>query len=540
MKLESLWLESFKNLRDFSVAFTAPEVPTAEHAPKREPLTPEEDRFRVILGQNGAGKSNVMEALVIIFRDLDLGRETDFAYDLAYTMKRGTVRVAVRNRPKDEKPRERFRFTVERPGKKAQTLSRNVVPEKAREFRPRHIFSYYSGPSNRLEQHFWPHQKLYSEALRNERNLPLRPFFYAMPIHSQFVLLAFFSSKDPRGRKFLEKYFHIIGLESVLFVMKQPHWKSTTGDPRFWNARGVVQRFLDKLFTASLAPLRLPGRIPLNWEESENSEFLYMFLPDEEALRELRALAEKDADFFKELESTFMSDLIHETRIRVRVRNSDDSLTFRELSEGEQQLLTVVGLLLFTKEAESLFLLDEPDTHLNPAWGMEYIEILRDIADTGNDSQIVLATHDPLVLSALRREQVIVLDRSEETGGIEVTHPELDPSGLGISGILRNYFLLRSTLDTPTQDKLDRRFELLGKGTHRTAAEEDELHRISVELADSGFASEHRDANFELFAQAMAQTRGQRRRVMTRPEMKAVRVKALEIAQRLAGKEMGA
>jgi predicted ATPase len=539
MKLESLWLESFKNLRDFSVSFIAPEQTKEE--PKRKPLTPQEDRFRVVLGQNGSGKSNLMEALVIIFRDLDLGRETDFAYDLAYSMKRGKVHVKVSNRPKEEKPRERFHFTVEQDGHKAEKLSRPQVKEKGAAFRPRHVFSYYSGPSNRLERHFWPHQKIYSEALRRERDLPLRPFFYAMPIHSQFVLLAFFSSKESAGREFLAKYFHIAGLESVLFVMKEPHWKSTDGDPRFWNARGVVQRFLDKLFSAALAPLRWPGNIPVHWDKSpEKPELLYLFLPDEAALHDLRALADRDADFFKELESTFMSDLIHETRIRVRVRNSDDSLTFRELSEGEQQLLTVVGLLLFTKEAESLFLLDEPDTHLNPAWGMEYLGILRDTANTGNDSQIVLATHDPLVLSSLRREQVIVLDRSEETGEIEVTHPELDPSGLGVSGILRNYFLLSSTLDIPTQEKLDRRFELLGKGTHRTESEEDELHRLSVELADAGFANEHRDANFELFAQAMARARAELRTVMTRSEMKAVRTKAQEIARKLTAKEIGA
>jgi predicted ATPase len=532
MKLESLWLESFKNLRDFSISFIAPDV-TDKHAPKRESLTPEEDRFRVILGQNGAGKSNVMEALVIIFRDLDLGRETDFAYDLTYTMKRGAVRVSVHNRPKDEKPRERFRFTVEQKGKKPQTFGRAQVPENAREFRPHHVFSYYSGPSNRLEQHFWPHQKLYSEALRKERDIPLRPFFYAMPIHSQFVLLAFFSSKDPKGRKFLKEYFNIIGLESVLFVLKEPHWKSLEGDPRFWNARWVVARFLDKLFTASLAPLRLDGRIPLNWEKSQKNELLYMFLPDEEALRDLRALAERDADFFKELESTFMSDLIHETRIRVRMLNSDGSLTFRELSEGEQQLLTVVGLLLFTKEAESLFLLDEPDTHLNPAWGMQYLEVLRDVANTGNDSQIILATHDPLMISGLRKEQVLVLERQAEKGRIDVQHPEIDPRGMGVSGILKSsMFGLRTTLDLPTQALLDERFEIAAK-PNRSAKEKLRLKELSEQLADSGFAQDFRDDNYERYARAVAKVRGAGRLLLTSKEIREIDAEALAAVKKL-------
>jgi predicted ATPase len=533
MKLESLWLESFKNLKEFSVSFIAPEP--ADDAPesKREPLTPEEDRFRVVLGQNGAGKSNVMEALVIIFRDLDLGRETDFAYDLRYHMKRGAVRVSVSNRPKAEKVRERFKFNDEQIRKKAQSFGRKQVPESAREFRPRHVFSYYSGPSNRLEQHFWPHQKLYSEALRKEQNLPLRPFFYAMPIHSQFVLLAFFSSKDPKGREFLEKYFHIVGLESVLFVMKEPHWNSPEGDPRFWNARWVVQRFLDKLFTASLAPLRLDGRIPSNWEKSQKSELLYMFLPDEEALRELRALAEKDADFFKELESTFMSDLIHETRIRVRMLNSHGSLTFRELSEGEQQLLTVVGLLLFTKEDESLFLLDEPDTHLNPAWGMQYLEVLRDVADTGNDSQIILATHDPLLIAGLRREQVLVLERQAEPSRIVVQHPEIDPRGMGVSGILKSsMFGLRTTVDLPTQALLDERFELAAK-PHRTAKQELRFKKLSEQLADSGFAQDFRDDNYYRYARAVAKVRGAGRLLLTSKEIHDIDAEALTVVKKL-------
>src|SRR2546426_8484629 len=42
--------------------------------------------------------------------------------------------------------------------------------------------------------------------------------------------------------QFLSEYLSIEGLESVLFVMTQPPWQSKEGDPRFWRARGVVQR----------------------------------------------------------------------------------------------------------------------------------------------------------------------------------------------------------------------------------------------------------------------------------------------------------
>ncbi|MDT4289553.1 AAA family ATPase [Methylomonas sp. MO1] len=66
-------------------------------------------------------------------------------------------------------------------------------------------------------------------------------------------------------------------------------------------------------------------------------------------------------ELFKMLESTLLSEIISEVNIRVKVASSDEPLTFRELSEGEQQLLTVLGLLKFTGGKDSLFLLDEPD-----------------------------------------------------------------------------------------------------------------------------------------------------------------------------------
>jgi len=51
MKLLKLEISTFKNLRDFSIDFS-------------QTLT------TVLLGQNGTGKSNLLEALIVIFRDL--------------------------------------------------------------------------------------------------------------------------------------------------------------------------------------------------------------------------------------------------------------------------------------------------------------------------------------------------------------------------------------------------------------------------------------------------------------------------------------
>jgi ABC-type multidrug transport system ATPase subunit len=351
-------------------------------------------------------------------------------------------------------------------------------------------------------------------------------------------------TEDPEVTEFLSEYPWIEELESALFVLKRPHWargqkRRKDGDPRFWYAGGVVKDFLSCVYECALAPLRLPGRIQHSFDRVENTEFLYLYLRDLEKLRELAresvaamqrkegrqdAAVEKDtfkaAEFFKLLESTFMSDLIHETRVRVKVRHAG-ALTFRELSEGEQQLLTVVGMLRFTRDEDSLFLLDEPDTHLNPAWGMEYLGILRKHADTGKNSHLLIATHDPLVLTNLRRNQVGILERDLESGTVASFEPDEDPVGMGVQGILRNMFGLRSAVGTEIQERLDERARLLALGDKRNETQESEFERLSQELGELGFGREFRDPDYAQFVRAMARRSEFQKPVLSASEQKS-------------------
>lgn len=165
-------------------------------------------------------------------------------------------------------------------------------------------------------------------------------------------------------------------------------------------------------------------------------------------------------EFFKALESMYISDLVEDVRTRVKIKGVDDSLTFRELSEGEQQLLMVLGLLRFIKDDEALFLLDEPDTHLNPAWSLEYVRLLREAIEKPETSQVVMATHDPLVVANLSRTEVLLMQRNED-GFAFAEHPEEDPQGMGIDGLLTSdVYGLRSALDLETLKKLERKREL--------------------------------------------------------------------------------
>jgi ABC-type multidrug transport system ATPase subunit len=341
-----------------------------------------------------------------------------------------------------------------------------------------------------MEEHFNKHQERFYKDLLEKGIKPLRPLLYARPVHSQFVLLSFFNEGDERILQFLKKHLGIKDMDSVLFVMRQPPWSKKRSNDLFWNARGYVRLFLERLYgkDLALAPLRLTQIVNLDFREKATLEHLYLYLPDKEALSRLYKFYDNQQEFFKALESTYISKILSEVRIRVIVNTAQGSLTFRDLSEGEQQLLMVLGLLRFTKEDESLFLLDEPDTHLNPVWSIQYLDFLYEIMGEQATSHIIMTTHNPLVISSLERSQVKIMQREEKTGQITAETPYENPKGMGVAAILTSdLFGLRSTLDIPTQRLLDRRRELAVKDD-LDVQERRELHILNEQLEGLDFS----------------------------------------------------
>lgn len=205
------------------------------------------------------------------------------------------------------------------------------------------------------------------------------------------------------------------------------------------------------------------------------------------------------------MESTHVSQLIEEVRIRVRLKKNDGTVTFRELSEGEQQLLTVLGLLRFTAESDSLFLLDEPDTHLNPRWAVDYLSYLRKFAGQNDgdreNSHILITTHNPLAIAELVKEQVQILQlsRDEDENRIVAIHPELDPRGQGYAAIVTSdMFGIASTLDHPTHLLLKRQRAYAGKES-LSQIELNNLSEINSKLERLGFRFFHPDEEYSRY-----------------------------------------
>lgn len=563
MQLQRICIPIFRNLRDLDISFEShlqPAVGVAADAPLKS------IRSHALIGQNGTGKSNLIEALITIFRDVDLDREAAFDYTLEYSIRGHNVRIKA-DIAKQKRPFVWVDDEVETQG----FLLKN------RELLPAHVFAYYSGRNERIEALFQEHQRRFnqrqeittdevlSEQLldnftgseadiraleearrRRESRLKqagddrLRRLFYCRGGHSQLVLLACLLSDDPVFQKVL-KNLHIESLESALFVLKEPHrlrekrrggkfdeQELNEGDPRFWYARGnVVSEFLDKLWQVAWAPIEQEATKQIDFRgRTENQKQLYLFVPSQEKLKELGELVGSTDSFFRYAEGAYIGDLIDEVRITVKKRDEHGGkVSFTQLSEGELQMLTVLGLMRITREDNCLFLLDEPDTHLNPIWKLRYFDDIEGVLTSDDDalmqseSQILITTHDPMMVGSLKREQVHILRRNANRTVVDT--PDEHPQGMGVTGLLKSeLFGLSSTLDIETERRLFRRNELFVRSP-RTSAEEAELSRLSAELADLGFSTaDFRDPDYALFVRKMAQHRRFRKPVLT-PEEQA-------------------
>jgi predicted ATPase len=485
MRLSRLRIPNYRNLQSFEIDFDESQSTT------------------VLLGRNGSGKSNLIEAIVEIFRDLETGTVPSFAFEIEYVCRGRAVQIQADPR----RSTKRLSILIDQ-----QAMTQSEFQKQKDTLLPNHVFAYYSGWSRRLERHFEaPTRRHYESVLNAESgHMPLRRLFFCRKEYSQLVLLAFFMAESSAVSEVLERYLKIERFESALFVLKRPWWGTTTGarknqtqdgDQRFWHARGAFRDFLGTLWVNALAPIRNNEAIERDIRrQSETTERLYLFIKNEEALSRLKGTNGTSKDLFGYLESLFLADLIDEVRVSV-TRTDGSKVKFTQMSEGEQQLLTVLGLLLFTQDDESLYLLDEPDTHLNPLWTYDFLKLLQDNI-RAEKGQLIVATHNPLMIGSLRRNQVRILSSSGP--GISAVEPEYDPIGIGVEGLLKSEFYgMRSSLAPELLAKIDRHYELLGIET-RSDSETAELMGLAVELNDFGFSRSHPNPYFEAFANAFA------------------------------------
>lgn len=524
MHLSRLKIGEFRNLRDFEITFT----PSAKDGDG----VVRDFKSHAVIGQNGSGKSNMLEAIVMIFRDLDLNEAASLDYSLEYSIRGFEIAISAKKGTFpdvtiDGQPHEAWELSdMHRNNPKTGEIERG----HARLYLPSHIFTYYSGKNQRLEELFQRHQEHYIENLdefeeRRDSDSLLRRLFYCRHPHSRLVLLACLLAPEKPLRDLLND-LGIEDVDSALFVLKKPYRLSgelderdvKEGDSRFWfDQTRFSEEFLAKLWELATAPIDFIEERTIDFRgRTEEQELLYLFVKDRAGLSSLKEHIGDSYRFFQYVEGAFVADLIDNLKIFVQHRTAEGLITFEALSEGELQLLTVLGLMRITNDDQCLFLLDEPDTHLNPIWKLRYFEEIERVLEQDEekivkgDSQIIVTTHDPMMIGGLRKEQVRIF--KSEGGKTTVEMPDEHPQGMGVAGLLKSeLFGLPSTLDAQTLKLLQERNELLALKAKGALSQEQDtrLKSLRDRLDDLGFSREYRDPLYKLFVEQMYAVRSQ-------------------------------
>jgi len=489
MRLDRVFINGFKNLSNVEADFDEGKLTT------------------VIIGENGAGKSNLLEALVDIFRAIDMDRARPrYTYEIDYRIDGHSVRLSNRSGG--------HQVIVD-----SKVLTKTEFKRQKAQYFPDLIFGYYSGGSRRLEKLFDGHQRSYYDDIKLSDDLEVfrqanqnRRLFYCRPIHGVFALLSLFAFPDDAVIRLLKEKLGITGFHSSLALFREPWFaagkKVESSD--LWGARGPAGRCARAIRDASFHPMRLNGN-PIDdyRDKQQNEEQFACFLRNVASLSNLAAHFNSDQEMFIALEAIDISDLIRELYLWVtRKENTTGDVSYADLSDGERQLLMVLGLIRASRGKRALFLLDEPDTHLNPAWQHGYLELIRQwtgVAADAANCQIVMTSHNPLTIAALSKDEVRVMFR-QDNGEVQVKPPYTDPRGMGFTATLTEIFGLPTTLDTETQRQLDER-NTLARIEKRSETQERLLIELNDKLNRLGFMFEDREPLYQAFLQAMHEVR---------------------------------
>jgi len=148
-----------------------------------------------------------------------------------------------------------------------------------------------------------------------------------------------------------------------------------------------------------------------------------------------------------------------------------DKIPYKHLSDGEHQLIHALSGLMLLETRNSIFILDEPDTHFNPEWRSRFISLLNEVLKDKIKEQLIFVTsHSPFVVSDCKAENVFFFKKNEDAKTAKDI--EFNTYGASIDNILKNFFGSKNLISKYSLDKLK---QVIAEGTVeelRSAVEE--------------------------------------------------------------------
>ncbi len=161
----------------------------------------------------------------------------------------------------------------------------------------------------------------------------------------------------------------------------------------------------------------------------------------------------------------------------------DEEKKFIEnLSSGEKQILIILLTVLIESNKPFILLMDEPEISLHVEWQSILIESIRALNST---IQIIIATHNPLMLLNRKSNEIGILNFGEENIFTET----IGTKYLDISSILLNYFKLSSLIGSDMQKDINKFTKLKLNEKNLSVAEKDELENLKI-LLENNYAGD--------------------------------------------------
>lgn len=486
MKLERLWIGDYKNLRNCEIVFPRPHL------------------LNAVIGSNGSGKSNIVEALLHILIGVYFKKPPPFDFRFDFEAQSRQIALQGVNR--------KLSVVVDGEEKPLSFFAERLRDGAAQVYYPELTLVYYSGECQRVNEligRYRRHFERMTHKPESDRHRPL--FVQTTNAQAQVILLALYA----HGHVGLLERLGLKRLVNVELVLRSPSgFDSEQHEPKLWNTVGAVRRVIAAINeTATSEQSRRMERRPAQGAEEDLAyaeQRTYRFDVDEQANKGIKELATRLArggdNLYLALEHLRARGMLASVSFRLIGRVNDEPFEFDQLSEGEKQLLAIVGALQLINRPDNLVLLDEPDTHLNPQWSWDYPSMLTDAFDAEQRSRstVLMATHTPIMISGMTSDQVL-LARQPTEAGPSFTRPRRHPRGQGIANLLcsSEYFGLPSSLDKETQKLMDERLAISVKDV-LTDADKARLKALNSRLEMLSPGVSERDPAFVEFLRQRA------------------------------------
>lgn len=480
----------------------------------------------VLVGRNGSGKSNLLEALAHIFYHLECmtlrnlpdtflhdeennpeGWRSDKAlideYELEYFIapEKDYVQVVAK---------DHARISIIKKAGQSPMVKLDgdvtLTSQRFRDFLPEYVLGYSSGENEILSLPFIKmcfanydeyEQMLYEKLPYSE---PEGRLVFLDPSHSQAMLLANYLVGQSEDYTMIN---HSLGIESIVqFRIVLRKVELLFDYPRLGDEveqrKAIAKEDKLKLLSGLQQQIENFKNCATAWTESEKlitldyyvdnackEAFSFYFRNDAlrlfETFTTMMTLSHhhKSVEMKKELyqsNSLYVNELFGSLSRDHRVLRFENliikkqgvgEVMLKSLSDGEHQLLHSLNLFLLFRNKRALFLFDEPETHFNPDWRAEFITTLKNCLPPNSKGpisrELLITSHSPFIVSDSPRENVLIFKKDHQ-GQVSCARPHFRTFGASVNLINIRIFDKQDTIGQVAKKALDSLYQRLEDG----------------------------------------------------------------------------